>query len=782
MAKKKQPKKIDLDKVNLEGIIDPDAPAGDMPPEISNPENNGLVSGEEAAELGQDYQLEQKYGDDEIEAALLGAARGLSFGVSDHALKKAGLYSEEALRELKQRNQISSIAGEIAGVAAPTFLTGGLGAAGAGVKGAARAGAATEKLVAKALTSAATKSGNKKLAKEIVTKGLSKGAGSAVEASFYGTGQLVSENALGNAEFNAENLAASAGNAALFGGAAGGIFGVTSKIIPKLKNGKIADFVEKKFKSNIDDVSAAQNLQGMTPTQIAKQNERFPAIAQNTPKYLRKVAKEKGVKAFSGNKKLLQTVIKDFDTLGKRIGNTIKKVDDLADIGSVLPSKSSVAKNIQNRLFKLADDYRGLKTPSAKQNLNRIQRAIKSFDEDVMDNSVISARELDDLKQKYQKLANWDKRGQLALDEQINREVARQVREEVLTLADRVSTQDRQLGTQLREQLLDYGTATEFISNLSKKIEAQESKSFFSWRDYLIAGGTIGTDIAATGGASIAARKLLQSDLRRRFVILNKIEKANREVNKKISSGISGFINNFKKAAKPAAQVSLAKISYAVDDKKPKKRDETKRESFKRIAQEIQDLANTPEKLTTYTADNTLSSTGAAPQTAAALQQTTTRMLSFLNQKLPVQMNAETTFQILKNRWEPSDADLTKFERYIQTISNPTSVVEELQQGTLTRDHVEALRAVYPNMYQKIQQETIEQIAQEPEKLSYQQRLYLGVLLNIPADISLTPENMQALQAKFNTQEANRQPTLRRSANLDKAQRELTPLQRAQRK
>ena len=72
----------------------------------------------------------------------------------------------------------------------------------------------------------------------------------------YGVGKLISEDALGNAEFNAENVIAYGGQAALWGGAIGGFFGVAptvgkaaSLMVPVVKNNKIVNYVTKPIKN-----------------------------------------------------------------------------------------------------------------------------------------------------------------------------------------------------------------------------------------------------------------------------------------------------------------------------------------------------------------------------------------------------------------------------------------------------------------------------------------------------------------------------------------------------
>jgi len=77
------------------------------------------------------------------------------------------------------------------------------------------------------------------------------------------------------------------------------------------------------------------------------------------------------------------------------------------------------------------------------------------------------------------------------------------------------------------------------------------------------------------------------------------------------------------------------------------------------------------------------------------------------------------------------------------------SVVQDLAEGEVTREGVEALKTVYPEIYSEIQSQTLEKISQMDEKLSYQKRLEIGILLDLPSDPSLDPNNIQGLQQQF---------------------------------
>jgi hypothetical protein len=131
--------------------------------------------------------------------------------------------------------------------------------------------------------------------------------------------------------------------------------------------------------------------------------------------------------------------------------------------------------------------------------------------------------------------------------------------------------------------------------------------------------------------------------------------------------------------------------------------------------------------------------------------------------------------------------ELAKFQRYLQIVEQPFTVLEEIEQGTLSREHVEALQVVYPEIYAQVQSEVMEQIVEHPDT-PYQKRLTLGILLNIPSDQSLEPSAVLGLQRNFQTtalaEEASN-PNVQAAqaadmSNIDIAGREASGVQKLQ--
>lgn len=208
-------------------VLNPDGALVSLPNEqIPDAINSGYKL-PQASDI-QEHNNETKYGEgaaNSAEAFAAGAARGPSLGLSDVALTQSGLVSPETLDQLQQRHPLSSTAGEFAGI---------LGTAGVNPVGA--LGREVEESVAsKIATSMANPETSPIVAKILksISPVAAKTLGSAVEGSVYGLGNQVTESALGDSDFNAENILHNVGYGALFGGGLGATLGIAGKALEK---------------------------------------------------------------------------------------------------------------------------------------------------------------------------------------------------------------------------------------------------------------------------------------------------------------------------------------------------------------------------------------------------------------------------------------------------------------------------------------------------------------------------------------------------------------------
>jgi hypothetical protein len=289
--------------------------------------------------------------------------------------------------------------------------------------------------------------------------------------------------------------------------------------------------------------------------------------------------------------------------------------------------------------------------------------------------------------------------------------------------------------------------------NVMKSLEkAAAAKSpLITVKDFIF--GTIGYGVGNVPGLLVAgANKFYQSDLRKTLQVLKSIEKSNKAVEKRTKDSVKSFFTDAKKPARLAGTMAILNTKLAVnkEGKEPKNKDE----AFKNIRANLQELQQNPAELDNRLARTTSALSAAAPETALQYAEGIQRGIQFLTSKMP-NPRTEVNMLGLEREYKPSSMEMAKFQRYIQAIEMPMTLFDELESGTLTREHVEALKAVYPNLYARIQDEAAKMAQEHGSKLSYSKRVQLGILLDIPTDDSLLGKNIQALQQTFGAEQAS---------------------------
>ena len=758
----------------------------------------GPLSEEQIDFVEKNVEMDKKYGDSSIRTFLESAASSATFGLSDQAYAALGDDFKQALRERRKRNEFSALGGEIAGIVGPALLSGGssllakgAGVAGKGIATAAKAGSAVEKLTATGLKKLIKDSGKKKFARDVLKKSVEKGAGSAVEGTFYGVGELIEENALGNAEFNAENLAAYGGKGALFGGLVGGSLGgigqSVSIVVPKIKGSKIVGMgVEKidNFKQNMTNPTYnAMKLAGFADDKIEKIILEQPVMAKNMPEIIGKVMRSEGLaKSLASNTSLLSNSRKYLEKVGDKIGKTVKAMDDDIVDKSVFPTYSSVAQ-------KQIDSLEGLKKKFQKPDgsalnkeavsyIKKIDDEINSlFEKDLLNKKPYTASELQNMKIKYHKLGRYDKTGMPTVKDDINRVMGKAVRDELVDFAGKV---DSPLGKQLSQELTDYSSLVTFVKEFNKKIGGQTN--FPRLRDIFFGLGAFGAgvDPVSAAGAAAMTSAFARSDLKNKLMVLTDIERSNVRVQQKISSSISKFFKGKKFDKLPALSATLLTgnpLARKTENEIAIGRPKDEREAIKNMADNIDKIKDNPVYMSKLMMDANLQSS--APQTYQQLRQVAGRAFVFLDSKLPRKTQNVNPF--IKKSYPISDQEIYKFKRYVQAVQNPMSVMKDLNGGVLSREGIEAVRYVYPNLYAEIQSKVYDSLEKSGGETTYKQRLQLGILMDLPTDLSLEPMSIQGLQSFYKeaqVSQAGGTITAAAAKQLDIAESQATDLEK----
>lgn len=198
------------------------------------------------------------------------------------------------------------------------------------------------------------------------------------------------------------------------------------------------------------------------------------------------------------------------------------------------------------------------------------------------------------------------------------------------------------------------------------------------------------------------------------------VERSANKTKNKISSSISGFIKNSK--------VGISKASVeALPEKK-----------IKKASQVYEEIQTNPEKIINDFNKNNASLLDSAPETYSALQNKIIAGVQFLQSKSP-KVDQDYMFQ---NR-EPSRSEVMAFSDYLDAVESPGVIYDQISKGYINPRTVEALKVVYPKIYQGL---VAEFIAKKPKVLSRTQMIEAQKLLGAKIMPAMDHDKFSILQ------------------------------------
>lgn len=217
----------------------------------------------ESPEQLRERELAQRYSGPGPAALAAGAglARGLSFGLSDLALTSTGLVEGETLRQLEDRQQVASVAGELASALVP------LGPGSLAIRGAQRLGAAAERIAVRELAERGISEASEGLLKRAIASAVPRAAEGAAEGALFGAGRLITEDALGRADLNGEHALAFTTIGGVLGGATSAGLGLSGLVLSE--TGRRASSALSRASDDIAGVADRLGLDGLRFRSVA---------------------------------------------------------------------------------------------------------------------------------------------------------------------------------------------------------------------------------------------------------------------------------------------------------------------------------------------------------------------------------------------------------------------------------------------------------------------------------------------------------------------------------
>jgi len=231
-----------------------------------------------------------------------------------------------------------------------------------------------------------------------------------------------------------------------------------------------------------------------------------------------------------------------------------------------------------------------------------------------------------------------------------------------------------------------------------------------------------------SGITATAVREASDFALSRALELAPRIQKAIKSQENTIQTKFLNFLDRSSRVIKPAVlQGTLSTSQNDVD----------------RI-ERIVDLSNNPEKLAEMLAENTRSISDTDMDVGNEVSDSVIRAATFLAEKAP--KKPQTTDFFGDSPFQPSDAELAKFNRYVKAVDAPLSIMDDLESGVLQPESVDAVATVFPRLYKRMVDNAMS-YAGSGKKLSYASKMQLATLLRMPVSSTMSPQFIQAMQA-----------------------------------
>lgn len=193
---------------------------------------------------------------------------------------------------------------------------------------------------------------------------------------------------------------------------------------------------------------------------------------------------------------------------------------------------------------------------------------------------------------------------------------------------------------------------------------------------------------------------------------------------------------------------------------------ETAAGAFKRRADRVDEVAADPARSQMVMERLLADDLQVMPGAASAVIGTVIRAATYLAAQLPRDPYAGTPVEMFGGyQWEPSRSDMLTWNAKYAAVKDPVSIIEDLASGTLIKDSVDAVRAVYPKLYERIKTGILKQMQSSTAPIPYQQRVQLGLLFDTVTDPSMLPENIAMCQTQL---EEDKKPPVSRHAPTGK--------------
>lgn len=715
---------------------------------------------------------QEKYGTVGQQAITAGesALSGATLGLSDVGLSEVlgdEYRTERAARE--RVNPLIATGSEVAGAIAPLIASGGTSAVargasliGAPTRAAAALGGLAERGVARGLGALGIE-GTSVLGRGAAT-GARLAAGGAAEGALYGAGEALSEAALapgGNYDHVGEKLWAGfkrgGGLGAIAGGGLGFVGGAASRAAERGMEKLVgADGLKALLERTAQ--GGVMKTVGVTARDAQRMGE--PRIAKMSRDLLDHHLDD-GARLFKAGdsaESLIGKVKQATQEVGQKLGKMRSEVDDFI----TKTGRTELGPDMK-KFFREVDDMVVVGAAGPKMLGDRAMKAAEQFAplrERWAAGDAITFGDVQKYRQEIDKILRPDRptggivvAPESAAQLEAMRGKLEDVLEQSFEKASKAIGGDATLAT-YKELKGKYGSLSDANRLMKREAGRDIARNRFSPFETL---SGLGGGIAAVASGSVvpfvagaaygAARKLMRERGESVIAVLaDRLAKNDAQ----IGQGIKKF---FRRASDTRRGVLGAGVGEELEGRSKTDRalgrraNETPGDAYRRRLQEAASITRDPVNALEGKLGTRIPTQ--APRVAMAMSSAAARGEKFLLDKAPIGLVDTDALLPQMQPVDPDPVELARYARYVQVVDDPYSVLDEFADGTLTVQHTEALKTVYPEIFKDVQGRVWNQLAEEKELPPYEFRLQLGTLFDLPTDKSLRPESIAAAQAVY---------------------------------
>ncbi len=256
-------------------------------------------------------------------------------------------------------------------------------------------------------------------------------------------------------------------------------------------------------------------------------------------------------------------------------------------------------------------------------------------------------------------------------------------------------------------------------------------------------GGFIAGPIGAAAGAASTFIGNSPQALAKRIMV----EQAASRAQKVIGSTLDGFFDGAKKAmastgegisagaARAPAALSRSAIPAATSLELFMGRHATPEAAYKARVEEIQAAnQNYGERIRNNAGHVFGSPADHDPHAVGAAVVATTKAMQYLESKLPAPLLNTNSLTPTASRYVPSRMEIQQFADLHTAVSRPLDVIKSIPSGAVSPDQIQAIKQVYPRLYQYIRDEVmnrIQKLDQAGIEIPMRERIILDTALDL---------------------------------------------------